>query len=130
MILVHFFTETSACGGFPTSKIYKNFQPSSPYNIINLILNFVHRKMHVQMDIIGWLFILKDNFFLISIVLVPILRWTRKDAPRCIWVLFMNRKTYDLRCFFTLTAVFVVVSHNMWKSPINKVRNHLVLLSI
>ena len=97
MILVHFFTETSACGGFPTSKIYINFQPSSPYNIINLILNFVHRKMHVQMDIIGWLFILKDNFFLISIVLVPILRWTRKDAPRCIWVLFMNRKTYDLR---------------------------------
>ena len=53
MILVHFFTETSACGGFPTSKIYKNFQPNSPYNIINLILNFVHRKMHVQMDIIG-----------------------------------------------------------------------------
>ena len=32
-----------------------------------------------------------------NIVLVPILKRTRNDAPRCIWVLFMNRKTYDLR---------------------------------
>jgi hypothetical protein len=31
------------------------------------------------------------------IVRVPILTRTRNDAPRCIRVLFMNRKTYDLR---------------------------------
>ena len=30
-------------------------------------------------------------------VLVPILTRTRNDAPRCIQVLFMKRKTYDLR---------------------------------
>jgi hypothetical protein len=38
--------------------------------------------------------------------------------------------TSEVWGFFTLTAVFAVVSHNMRKSPINKVRNHLVLLSI
>ena len=44
--------------------------------------------------------------------------WTAKPMTSEVWG------------FFTLTAVFAVVSHNMWKSPINKVRNHLVLLSI
>ena len=34
---------------------------------------------------------------LVCIVRVPILTRTRNDAPRCIRVLFMNRKTYDLR---------------------------------
>ena len=33
----------------------------------------------------------------VCIVRVPILTRTRNDAPRCIRVLFMNRKTYDLR---------------------------------
>ena len=31
------------------------------------------------------------------IVRLPILTQTKNDAPRCIQVLFMNRKTYDLR---------------------------------
>ena len=34
-----------------------------------------------------------------GIVLVPILTRTRNDAPRCIQVLFMNRKTYDIKRF-------------------------------
>jgi hypothetical protein len=36
-------------------------------------------------------------FNIYTIALVPILTRTRNDAPRCIRVLFMNRKTYDLR---------------------------------
>jgi hypothetical protein len=39
----------------------------------------------------------RHNFIWLYIVLVPILMRTRNDAPRCIRVLFMNRKTYDLR---------------------------------
>ena len=35
--------------------------------------------------------------YIFYIVPVPILTRTRNDAPRCIRVLFMNRKTYDLR---------------------------------
>jgi hypothetical protein len=31
------------------------------------------------------------------IVLVPILKRTRNDAPRCIQVLFIDRKTYEVR---------------------------------
>ena len=41
-----------------------------------------------------------DQYFVLDIrhiVLVPILTRTRNDAPRCIQVLFMKRKTYDLR---------------------------------
>jgi hypothetical protein len=34
---------------------------------------------------------------IVSIVRVPILTRTRNDAPRCIRVLFINRKTYDVR---------------------------------
>ena len=54
---------------------------------------------------------------------------THRDAFRFyLWT--TTPMTSEVWGFFTLTAVFIVVSHNMWKSPINKVRNHLVLLSI
>jgi hypothetical protein len=53
-----------------------------------------------------------NNFTTISVstwgenhhVLVPILTRTRNNASRCIRVLFVNRKTYDVRCLRFLHA--------------------------